>query len=334
MVENREIASRRLLRFAVVLCVLLLPARTQGGLQRDPTRIGIDSSLTGTWLLLEQSNISPSGRVPPEVTAVHVHDDGRVEGVGVHAASGTLRLGSPLYTFLRGRDFLWADSTELQFTQLDFRAKGPVPGEGKWRVDGKLLLLELHNSLMGKWNEKYMRVSLGDSVTAPQRTSATILVNGTPLPLNQVSSTPPGSVNVMRLDTATHLTIYIEGRTEEGLDAGISVRVHDIDGPGEYSLEVEQHSAGHFSIMDRDTGLDHTFNRASAGTVIIEELNLETMRCRGRLDVHFDQCHLEFPMRSQLHVTGSFELPVWISSEYDIKTIRLTRSGNIKDVVP
>ncbi len=334
MMKNREISSRRLLRFAVILCVLLLTACTQGGLQRDPTRTGIDSSLTGTWLLLEQSNITPSVRVPPAVTAVHVHDDGRVEGVGVHAASGTLSLGSPLYTFLRGRDILWADSTGLQFTQLDFRAKGPVPGEGKWRVDGNLLRLELHNSLMGTWTEKYMRVSLGDSVTAPQRTHATILVNGTPLPLNQVSSTPPGSVNVMRLDTATHMTLYMEGRTEEGRDAGISVRLHDIDGPGVYSVESDQHSSGHFSIMDRDTGLNHTINKVSAGTVTIEELNLETMRCRGQLDVHFDQGHLGFPMRSQLHVTGSFDLPVWISSEYDIRSIRLIRSGNIKDVVP
>lgn len=331
---NRGNVLAGLLIVPFALCVLLQSACAQGGVERDPDRGGIDRRLTGTWLLLEQSNIMPSDRVPPAVTALHIRHDGRVEGVGVDAASGTLSLGCPLYTFLRGRDFLWADSTGLQFTQLDFRAKGPVLGTGKWRLDGNLLRLELHNSLMGKWSEKYMRVSLGDSVAASLRIHANILVKGDTLPLNEVSSAPPGSVNVMRLDTATHMTIYTEGRTKDGLDAGISVRVHDIDGPGVYSVEVEQQSGGHMSIMDRDTGSNQTFSRASAGTVTIEELDLETMRCRGRLDVHFDHKHLRSPMRSLLHVTGSFDLPVWISNEYDIKIFRVDRPAGYKEVVP
>lgn len=334
MEMNQENASCRLLSVSLVLCVLLQSACAQGGVQRDPNRIGIDSSLTGTWLLLEQSNIISSDRVPPAVTAIYIHDDGKVEGVGVDAASGTLRLGCPLYTFLRGREFISADSTGLQFTQQDFRAKGPVLGEGKWRMDGNLLHLELHNRLMGKWSEKYMRVSLGDTVAAPQRISANVLVNGAALPLNEVSSTPPGSVNVMQLDTATHLTIYIEVRTEEGHDAYISVRVHDIDGPGVYSVEVEQRSSGHVFIMDRETGLNNTINRSSAGTVTIEDLDLETLRCRGNLDVHFDDKHLGFPMRSLLHLTGTFDLPVWISNEYDIKVHRVSRPPTYKEVVP
>jgi hypothetical protein len=39
-------------------------------------------------------------------------------------------------------------------------------------------------------------------------------------------------------------------------------------------------------------------------------------------------------MRSLLHVTGSFDLPVWISYEYDIKIFRVSRPASYKEVVP
>lgn len=329
-----EIVSTGSLGISLMLCLLLLSSSAAGGVQGDPERGSIDRRLTGAWRLVEQSNLIASERVPPQIIAVYIHDNGRVEGVGVDAASGKLSLGSPLFTFLRGRDYLWADSTGLQFTQLDFRAKGSVIGTGKWRLEGNILRLELQNKLMGKWIEKYKRVTLGDSVSAALRVHADIRINGDTLPLNTVSSIPPASVNVMRLDTATHMTIYMEGRTKEGLEAGISVRVHGIEGPGVYPVEVEQHSCGHMYIMDRDTGLDQTFNRASAGTVTIEELDLETMRLRGHLDVHFDNKHLGFPMRSQLHVTGTFDLPVWISYEYDITSHSVSRPATYKEVTP
>ncbi len=322
--------------FSVLLFLFFFPQSSHGqeGVPRDPDSCVVDRRITGTWLLLEQSNIMPSGRVPAEVSGVYIHADGTVEGVGVDAASGTLRLGGALNTFLRGRRFLWMDSTGLQFTQLDFRARGPVPGTGKWWRDGTLLVLELQNTSMGKWSERYRRVSLGDSIVAAQRVCANILVNGDTLPLNEVSSVPPGSVNVMRLDTVTHMTIYMEGKTEDGLDVGISVRVHDIKGPGMYSIEVDRQSCGHMSIMERNTGLYKTFNQASAGTVTIEASDLDSMRCRGSLDVYFDLKHLRFPLLSPLYLTGSFDFPVWISNEYDIKTFQVSRPPSYKEVVP
>lgn len=54
------------------------------------------------------------------------------------------------------------------------------------------------------------------------------------------------------------------------------------------------------------------------------------MQRQGR----FDQKHLGFPMRSNMHVTGGFDLPVWISNEYDIRKIRVTRPNGLKLVEP
>ncbi|MBE0642904.1 MAG: hypothetical protein IH600_02385 [Bacteroidetes bacterium] len=87
----------------LVLCVLPQSSHGPGEAPRDPDSCVVDRRMTGTWLLLEQSNIVPSERVPAEISAVHIHADGSVEGVGVDAASGTLRLGGALNTSLRGR---------------------------------------------------------------------------------------------------------------------------------------------------------------------------------------------------------------------------------------
>ncbi|MCB2204131.1 hypothetical protein KQI65_05230 [bacterium] len=138
----------------------------------------------------------------------------------------------------------------------------------------------------------------------------------------------------MKLDTATHLAIDLTATTKDGNVLHVRVRVHDIDGPGTYPVQVEQHSAGHISIRDEASGMNASFSKTSGGTVTIEELDLETMRCRGRLDVHFDQPQARFPNHSQLYLQGSFDLPVWISTEYDLKLHRLTRPAGYKLIDP
>lgn len=317
----------------VVLLFLLLWGCAPQGIRPASERSDIDARMTGTWLLRSESRVTPSGRVPAAIRAVHIHEDGRWEAVGVHAASGTLRTGCPPYFRQRDRQILGTDSTGLQFVQRDRRHNTLLPGEGKWRFDGESLHLQLHNEQSGWWNEVYARGALGDTVTTPLRIAATLQLNGTPLPLNEVSSVPPGSVNVMALESETHITIFFDGRMNDSLDAGISIRLHGIDGPGTYPIDTESPTGGMVAIDDPETGLNRTVNRVSAGTVTIDELDLENLRCRGRLDVHFNQEHLHFPNRSQLHLTGGFDLPVWLSDTYDISSTRSRTPGSDLRVV-
>ncbi len=317
---------------ALTLAALLL--QTTSGCapreaQLDAKRNGIDPRLTGAWLLLKQSNVSPSGWVPAAINAVYIHDDGRMEGVGVHAATGRLSPGYPLSWTLWGREILRADSSTLQFTQQDERTKEPELCEGRWRVEGNVLRLTLRNSFFGRWTEEYLRVALGDSVALPLRIRTDILVDGKPLPLVDVSSTPPGYVNVMRLDTATHMTIHFEGKTAEGLRVCFNVRVHNINGPGVYSAEVEPGSCGSMISTDEQTGLNMKSRRVTAGTVTIEELDFETMRCRGTMELLYEQ---KTPGLSPLRVSGSFDLPIWISNEYDVKIYRMKGPPDKLDV--
>lgn len=312
-----------------VLLILTVTGCAQGGAQLDAKRNGIDTRLTGAWLLLKQSNVPPSGFVPPSIHAVYIHDDGRMEGMGVHAATGELCPGYPLHWSLGGRVILWADSISLQFTQQDVQTKEPELCEGRWHVDENVLRLNLRNSCFGRWTEVYVRVSLGDSVALPRRVQADILIDGKPLPLVAVSSTSPGSVNFMQLDTATHITIHFEGKTAEGLRVRFNVRVHDINGPGVYSAEVEPGSCGSMITTDEETGPKMKSSRVTAGTVTIEELNLETLRCRGTIELLYEQ---KLPGNSRLHVTGSFDLPIWLSNEYDVKIYRITRPADRLEV--
>ncbi|MFZ1728587.1 MAG: hypothetical protein WBQ23_11805 [Bacteroidota bacterium] len=317
--------------FAITLIVLfgqMFSGYAQGGVH-----IGIDKRLTGAWLLTKQSNIVPSGLVPPAINGVYIHDDGKMEGVGIQAAAGRLSLGIPLTWSLGKREILWADSTTLQFTQLDVQTKEPEIGDGHWLVDEDVMHLKLHNSFFGKWTEEYVRVSLGDSAAVPVHVRSNILVNGTQLHLVEVSCTPPGSVNVMQLDTATHMTIHFEGTTEDGRSVNITVRVHNINGPGVYPVEVEKPS-GLMTVQDTEPGAAKAVNELSSGMVTIETLDLETGRCRGTLDVHYNKKFGKWPTVSPLHVTGSFDLPVWISTEYDIKTYQVSRPATYKEVVP
>ncbi len=318
---------------AAVLCLLVISGCARRGLS-DSGQGSIDSSLTGAWLTLTQSGPAPSRRVPQTISAVFIHDDGRFEGAGVEAATGRLRPGTSLPWRVEGRRILWADAERLQITQPNPRTKELEICDGDWEIRGDTLHLMLESDFFGTWTETYARVFPGDSVAAPLAIQAELRMNGKAIPLVAVSSAPPGSVNIMRLDTATHMSVFMEARTEEGKDAQITLRVHGIDGPGTYPVEVDPHSAGVVLVTDPATGVTHGMNRASAGTVTIEELDLETLRCRGRLDVRFETKHLGFPLLSPMHVTGSFDLPVWISTEYDIQRIQVSKSVESKRVLP
>ncbi len=333
MVANRGTALRELAFTLAMLGILAMNGFAQSAAQGDLTQSRIDKRIAGAWLLLKQSNVMPSGFVPSAIEAVYIHDDGSMEGVGVDATTGRLQLGYPLTAFLWDRKILWVDSTELQFTQEDVRTREPEVCEGRWRIGGDTLHLNLHNSFFGWWTEDYKRASLGDSVAVPLRIQAHILVNGKAIRLADVSSTPPGSVNVMQLDTATHVTIKFEGRTESGQSVRITVRVHDCHGPGEYRLDTEKPS-GLISIEGADIESRKTTNKMSGGTVIIEELDFETQRCRGTLDVQCNQKFGNSPAAAPLHLTGSFDLPIWISKEYDIKLHRYIRPNSLEVVVP
>jgi len=324
----------RPLNITAIVALILFCACSPQAIRPSSEHSGIDPRLTGTWLLVKESRVAPPERVPPEIRAVQIHDDGRWEGVGVHAASGTLRVGCPLHYRQRGRRVLWTDSAALQFTQLDRGSLALVSGEGKWKMDGETLHLQLYTERSGWWSETYTRAALGDTVTTPLRIRTALQLNGTPLPLNDAPSVPPGSVNLMALDDATHLSVYFDCSVNDSLNAGISIRLHGIDGPGTYPIDTESQTGGMVSIRDRETGLNNTANRASAGTVTIDMLDLENLRCQGRLDVRFDQEHRQFPSRSKLHLTGSFELPVWTSDRYDISSTRSPTGGVLRGVTP
>jgi hypothetical protein len=323
MFANRGAALRELAFTLAMLGILAMNGFAQSAAQGDLTQSRIDKRIAGIWLLLKQSNVMPSGFVPSAIQAVYIHDDGSMEGVGVNAATGALSPGCPLSPMLWGRKILWADSAALQFTQQNVQTKEPEVGEGYWRIVGDTLHLSLRNAFLGRWTEQYKRVSIGDSISVPLQIQADMQINRKAVRLVEVSSTPQGSVNVMQLDTATHITIHFEGSTESGQAVWIDVRVHDFRGPGEYQVDMEKPS-GLLSIDGGEIDERKTINSLSRGTVTIKELNLETSRCRGMLDVHFDQKFGIWPTALPMHLTGSFDLPIWISTEYDIKSYRFS----------
>ncbi len=333
MFASRGTALRGLAFSLAIFGMLGMSSSAQSGAPGDFPQGRIDKRFTGAWLLLKQSNVMPSGLVPSAIDAVYIHDDGNIDGVGVNAASGVLSKGCPLSAFLWDRKILWADSTTFQFTQQDVQTKEPEVCDGRWRVNRDTLYLSLHNAFLGRWTEEYLRVSIGDSVAVPLQIKADLLINGEGVRLVEVSSTPPGSVNVMQLDTATHITIHFEGRTESGQTVRIDVRVHDYRGPGEYQVDLEK-PAGLLSVKGAEVYEKMKMNKLSSGTVRIMALDLESSRCSGTLDVQFDQKFGNWPTALSTHLSGSFDLPIWISTEYDIKLYRIRRPDSINLINP
>jgi hypothetical protein len=125
------------------------------------------------------------------------------------------------------------------------------------------------------------------------------------------------------------MTVQFEGKTAEGRRMRISVRVHNIKGPGVYHVEVEQGAHGCVTSTDERNGVTTPVRWNTAGTVIIEELNIETLRCRGKLELLYEQ---KSSGGSPLRVTGSFDFPVWLSNEYDVKIHRINLPPDKLDV--
>ena len=112
------------------------------------------------------------------------------------------------------------------------------------------------------------------------RIEAEIDVDGDTLRPFQIDSRPPGRVLVMQLDTATHISITIEGPLGTDRVMFLHPRIFDYTGSGTYPIATKElpgpgsRLASGFRIAKDRERIGFLAGTASSGEVTITSLNL------------------------------------------------------------
>ncbi|MFZ1728942.1 MAG: hypothetical protein WBQ23_03520 [Bacteroidota bacterium] len=293
-----------------------------------------DTALSGAWYQLENTYILGGQFEPFPFEVILIEPDGSFNAAGIHYPTGTLRQGLPRHFWLCNRKVLWSDSTAMEWLE-----DPPMPGmgtrayEANWKREENKLVLDIERSSRSFSREVYSRVYLGDTITEPVLIKAEIDIDGDTLRPFQIGSRPPGRALVMQLDTATHVTMTIEGPLGTDRAVLLYLRIFDYTVPGTYPIAREAASKSDhrarttIGITTGRQGPVLVAGAASSGTVTITSLDFHSGRCRGRVDAVFAPSAKYWPDAPPIVVGGTFDVPIYLTHEYEVHTIRATGSS-------
>ncbi len=274
-------------------------------------------ALQGTWSLIERGNVISSDKGPKAIFAFDIQGDGSLEWASVDYRTGELRPGGVTPQWYRRR-IVYTDADSIAFMQSYSFSEEEVLVAGRWELNQNDLTLYLEQGGR-RFNDVLRRTTMGDQISEPVKIEATLDINGATITPYQQGGTPSGRVFLMHVEE-TQVSLRIMCAFNETEMCTVRPRIPSFHGPGRYEIDTEAEHLSSISVSDAETRMGKYVNAATSGYIEIAELDPETKRCRGSMDIVFNNPFHSWTQGPTLHVRGTFDLPVIVLNELDITT--------------
>jgi hypothetical protein len=252
------------------------------------------------------------------VFAFDIQEAGTLAWASIDFRTGDLRPGGVTPQWYR-RKIVYTDADSIAFMeQSPHRGMKDRLVAGIWKMDGDVVSLHLNRGGSG-FTDVLRRGKLGDHVCDPVKIEATLDINGNTVSPFQTGCVPPGIVYYMKVEEKK-VSLHISCPFDEGSVCTVRPRIPSYHGPGRYEVDTEAEHLSSISVSDGESLAGRYVNAVTSGWIEITSLDPDARRCRGSMDIVFDNTFYKWRKGPPLRVKGDFDLPVVVQNELDIST--------------